>query len=76
LLRKVFAIDVRACPDCGGRLELIAFIAQPDVARRILDHLGLAAQGPPLTRAQAADDADLASDPGPDYLAGDPIHEE
>ena len=27
LLKKVFAVDVLACPDCGGRLQIIAFIA-------------------------------------------------
>ncbi len=47
LLKKVFAIDVLACPDCGGRLKLIAFITEAaTVARRILDHLGLDSQGP------------------------------
>jgi hypothetical protein len=28
LLKKVFAVDVLACPECGGRLKLIAFIAE------------------------------------------------
>ncbi len=41
LLAKVFEIDVLACPECGGRMQLIAFIAEPVVAKRILDHLGL-----------------------------------
>ena len=27
LLRRVFAIDILACPDCGGRLRLLATIA-------------------------------------------------
>ncbi len=40
-LKRVFAIDVLACPDCDGRMQLIAFIAQATVAKRILDHLGL-----------------------------------
>jgi len=52
LLRKVFAVDVLAC-FCGGRLQLIAFIADAAVAERILDHLGLDSHGPPLTRARA-----------------------
>jgi hypothetical protein len=34
LLQKVFAIDVLACPDCNGRMQLIAFIAQATVAKR------------------------------------------
>ncbi len=44
LLKKVFALDVLACP-CGGRLQLIAFIAEATVAKRILDHLGLDSPG-------------------------------
>jgi hypothetical protein len=47
LLQKVFDVDVLACPQCGGRLRLIAFIAEPAVARKILDHLGLDSTGPP-----------------------------
>ncbi len=83
LLKKVFAVDVLACPDCGGRLKLIAFtslalpklgrdpfqapeslIAGATVACRILDHLGLDSQGPPVARAQAPPEL---FDPEPDY---------
>jgi hypothetical protein len=66
---------VLACPRCQGRLEVIAFIAEPTVARRILDHLGLASQAPPIARARAPDgvpDADL----DPDYSVGDPVYNE
>src|SRR6266545_1805439 len=45
LLAKVFEIDVLACPECGGRMQLIAFIAESTVAKRILDHLGLDSTG-------------------------------
>jgi hypothetical protein len=75
LLQKVFAVDVLECPRCAGRLELIAFINEPTVARKILDHLGLASQAPPLGRASAPG-ADLACDPGPDYTAADPSPED
>jgi len=44
LLRRVFAVDVLSCP-CGGRLQLVAFIAEVTVAKRILDHLGLDSPG-------------------------------
>jgi hypothetical protein len=63
LLKKVFAIDVLAWPDCGGRLRLIAFIAEATAARRIVDHLGLDSQGPPVGRARAPPEL---FDPGPD----------
>jgi hypothetical protein len=52
LLAKVFEIDVLACPECGGRMMLSAFIAEPTVAKRILDHLRLDSTGPPFAPAR------------------------
>jgi hypothetical protein len=46
LLRRVFAFDVLACPDCGGRLRLLATIEERAVVEKILTHLGLAADPP------------------------------
>jgi hypothetical protein len=71
LLKKVFAVDVLACPECGGRLRLIAFIADDAVARRILLHLGLDSRGPPVARAQAPPDF---NEPGPNYAGADPLY--
>jgi hypothetical protein len=42
------------------------------VARRILDHLGMDSQGPPLTRAKAPDEA--GADAGPEYDLTDPVY--
>jgi hypothetical protein len=70
LLREVLAVNVLECPRCAGRLWLIAFINEPAVARKILDHLGLASRAPPLGRAGAPGE-DLACDPGPDDTAAD-----
>jgi len=72
LLQRVFAVDVLEYPRCAGRLELIAFIAATDVARPILDHLGLAAQAPPLARARTPGPDEPAEATGPDYHAADP----
>jgi len=47
LLRRTFGLDVLACPDCGGRLRLVATIADPRVIARILAHLGLPLAPPP-----------------------------
>jgi hypothetical protein len=48
LLQRVFAVDVLACPRCGGRMRVIATIDDPAVVRRILTHLGVpGAPGPP-----------------------------
>ncbi len=78
LLEKVFAVDVLACPRCDGRLEVIAFITQPSVARQILDHLGLCSQAPPVPPVAAA--APAAADPPteaePEYDCVDPVFEE
>ena len=46
LLRRTFGLDVLACPDCGGRLRLVATIADPRVIARILAHLGLPLEPP------------------------------
>jgi hypothetical protein len=45
LMHRAFAIDVLACPNCGGRLRLIATIHDPAVIREILAHLGLSHSG-------------------------------
>ena len=42
LMRRVFALDVLACPRGGGRLRVLATVQAPVVARTILAHLGLA----------------------------------
>jgi hypothetical protein len=52
LLRRSFAIDVLQCPKCQGRLRVLAVITERDSARRILAHLGLPTDAPPLARAR------------------------
>ena len=42
LTTLLFALDVLACPRCGGRLRIIATIQDPAIVRAILAHLGLA----------------------------------
>ena len=39
---RVFALDVMACPRCGGRPGVIATVQDPAVVRAILAHPGLA----------------------------------
>jgi hypothetical protein len=43
-LRRVFAIDIETCRQCGGHLRVIASIEAPAVIERILDHLGHTAE--------------------------------
>jgi len=69
-------VDVLACPQCAGRLEVIAYIAEPGVAKQILDHLGLEAQAPPLAKAAGDEPVDPDAVPGPAYDLVDPSYDE
>ncbi|HEV8307893.1 MAG TPA: hypothetical protein VGW35_09515 [Methylomirabilota bacterium] len=42
LMRRVFDLDVLACPRCGGRLRVVAIVPDPAVVRTLLTHLGRA----------------------------------
>jgi len=52
LLKRVFAIDVLVCPRCNGPRRLIATITDGATVRKILEHLGLSADPPPLAPAR------------------------
>ena len=45
LMHRAFALDVLACPHCGGRLRLIATLHDPAVIRKLLTYLGMARSG-------------------------------
>ena len=53
LLKRVFGVDVLKCSRCKGKMRLIACIEEPDVANKILEHLGLRAEPLSTLRAQA-----------------------
>ena len=38
-LRRVYDIDVSVCPECGGRLKVLAVITEPQVITSILAHM-------------------------------------
>jgi transposase-like zinc-binding protein/putative transposase len=59
LMRRVVALDVLACPRCGGRLRVLATVQDPVVVRAILAHLGLA----------PASDTPGPAPPQPDHTA-------
>jgi hypothetical protein len=41
LLKRSFDFDVLKCPQCSGRMEIIAVITRPEAIGRILSHLSL-----------------------------------
>jgi hypothetical protein len=69
-MRRTFGIDVLECPQCGGRLQLMALIENARVVARTLRHLGLpialpelrAARAPPLLVEDPACQRDAAAD--------------
>ena len=40
LIKKVYEIDPLICEKCGGKMEIISFITEADVIRKILKHIG------------------------------------
>jgi hypothetical protein len=56
LLRRVFGDQVTQCPRCGDHLRVLAFITDPVVTGRILDHLGLASEQVLVAPARAGPD--------------------
>jgi hypothetical protein len=55
LMRRTFTIDTLACPACDGRLRLLGAITERATARKILDHLGIAAEPVVVPRARGPD---------------------
>ncbi len=53
LLKRVFDIDIEKCPECGGKVKIIAAIEDPKVKEKILTHLGLDSSPPPIWPARA-----------------------
>ena len=38
-LKRVFAIDIEKCPECSGKLRVIACIEDPQLIAKILAHV-------------------------------------
>ena len=59
LMQRVFEIDVLVCEHCGGRRRVLTFLTDPPVLRRILEHLGLAADPPSVAPARGPPEPEL-----------------
>jgi hypothetical protein len=58
LLKRVFALDMARCPWCQrGALRIIAAITHGEVIRKILRHLKLAVDPPPIAPARVRQEA-------------------
>ena len=58
LLKRVFALEMARCPFCQrGALRIIAAITHSEVIRKILQHLKLSADPPPIAPARVRQEA-------------------
>ena len=72
LLRRVLDVDALTCPKCAISMTVIAFLTDPPVLKRILDHLGLPSSPPPIATARSPlDEAGLFADEPPDDTGDD-----
>jgi hypothetical protein len=73
LMRRVLDIDVLTCPKCAASMVIIAFLTDPSVLTRILDHLKLPSTSPPMAPARSSlDEQDLFAD----EEIGEPVYRE
>jgi hypothetical protein len=56
LLRRSFSTDVLQCPKCHGRLRVLAVITEREPLTRILAHIAMPTEAPPLARARDPSD--------------------
>jgi hypothetical protein len=69
LLRRTFKFDVLSCSRCGGRLEVLAAINDPEGVQKILRHLDLPTEGPRCAPARAPPEPEFAFDAADDFDA-------
>ena len=57
LLGRSFCLDVLERPKCKGRLRVLAVLTERDPISRMLAHVGMPTQAPPLARARDPSEA-------------------
>jgi hypothetical protein len=69
-LKRVFAIDIETCPDCGGTLRVIACIEDPPLIAKILGHVRARRQKPSKPgRGRRDRETDYRGDYSPNILS-------
>ena len=58
LLKRVLDVEALTCTRCATPMVIVAFLSDPAVLQRILDHLGLPAAPPPIAPSQRPPDDD------------------
>ena len=53
MMKRTWGFDALKCPKCARRMHVVATITEPDVVKKILDHLGV--RSTPLPHAPARD---------------------
>jgi hypothetical protein len=77
LLRRVLNVDALTCPECTTSMTVIAFLTDPPVLMRILDHLSLPSSPPTVAPARSPlDEAGLFADEPPDDNGDDWTYQE
>ena len=73
LLKRVFLVDVLECPNCKGRMKIIAAVTAPGSVRRILESLGLPSGAPRLRAARPPPQTEFGDETArPDDFYADP----
>jgi len=86
LIKKIYLVSPLICPKCRDPMKVIAFLEDPPVIRKILQHLGMwETQQPPPPKKMVSylpsepveeDGLPWAADPVYEYDNIDPIYEE
>ncbi|MBI5545142.1 MAG: transposase [Deltaproteobacteria bacterium] len=72
LLARTFGDQIHTCRKCGGPLEVVAYVTEPEKAVQLLEELGITPYQPRLARARAPPQQQLF-EPSPGFAA-DPLY--
>jgi Ribonuclease G/E len=70
LLARVYQIEIETCPNCGGRMKIMAALTEPSSVRRYLEDVGLSAKIPEISPARAPPQLEMDTADG-DYADQD-----